>query len=203
MARPAVVTRVAGTPDLPVLAALWNELRTVGGRAERAVNPLAATADVERLLARVLQDPACRVVLACDDHDEPAGMAVLHVTRPDPLSETHLVSIAHLVVARGKQHRGVGHALIAAATDFAAERHADHVSVSVYASLRDANRFYARLGFAPLAVRRIAPVAVLRRRLGHDRSPVLIDGVRRRSRMIRPVPPQRARRAAGTERVES
>jgi GNAT superfamily N-acetyltransferase len=203
VSRPAVVTRIAGVPDLPVLISLWNELRTVGGRAERAVNPLAATPDIQPLLESVLQDPACRVVLACDDHDEPAGMAVLNVTRPDPLSETHLVQFALLVVSRGKQHRGVGHALIAAAVDFAAERHADHVAVSVYASLRDANRFYARLGFAPLAVRRIAPVGVLQRRLGSDRTPIFVDGVRRRSRVMRPIPPQRARRGNTTERVET
>jgi hypothetical protein len=92
---------------------------------------------------------------------------------------------------------------MAAAADFATERHIDHVAVSVYPSLRDASRFYARLGFAPVAVRRIAPVAVLRRRLGGEpNTPMLIDLARRRTRLIRPVPPQRGRRAAA-ERVES
>ena len=48
---------------------------------------------------------------------------------------------------------------------------------------RDANRFFARLGFAPLAVRRVAPVAVVRRRLtGTDVRPLSEHLVRRRAR---------------------
>jgi GNAT superfamily N-acetyltransferase len=201
VARPQVLTRVAVLDDLPVLVALWDELRIVGGRAERAVNPLLA-ADVRDQLVAALADPQCRIVLACAE-DEPAGMAVMCVSRPDPLSDIQLVNVAHIVVSRGKRHRGIGHALIAAGADFATERHIDHVAVSVYPSLRDASRFYARLGFAPVAVRRIAPVAVLRRRLGNDpNSSVLVDAARRRTRLMRPLPPQRIRRAAG-ERVDS
>jgi hypothetical protein len=37
--------------------------------------------------------------------------------------------------------------------------------VGVAPNGRDANRFFARLGFAPLVMRRIAPVAALRRAL--------------------------------------
>jgi GNAT superfamily N-acetyltransferase len=199
--RPLVVTRVAIPEDLPTLLALWDELRQVGGRAERAVNPLTAI-DVRTRLLEVISDPTCRVVLACAG-DLPAGMAVMKVTAPDPLSDSKLVYIAHLVVSRSKRHHGVGHALIAAAADFAAERHVDHVAASVYPSLREANRFYARLGFAPVAVRRIAPVAALRRRLGNDRlNPMLADSARRRTRMIRPVPRQRVERGS-PEQIDS
>jgi ribosomal protein S18 acetylase RimI-like enzyme len=120
------------------------------------------------------------------------------------LSDAEIVHMSHLVVSRANQHRGVGHALVAAATEFAVERHVDHVAVSVYPSLRDASRFYARLGFAPLAVRRIAPVSVLRRRLENDKAVALgVDGVRRRTRIMRPVPPQRTRRVPTGERVDS
>jgi hypothetical protein len=102
-----------------------------------------------------------------------------------------------------KRHHGIGHALVAAAADFASERHIDHVAVSVYPSLRDANRFYARLGFAPVAVRRIAPVAVLRRRLGSDPTGAMVsDAAVRRTRLLRSVQPQRIRRVA-SERVDS
>jgi GNAT superfamily N-acetyltransferase len=195
-----VTTRTATSQDVPVLLALWDELRQAGGRAERAVNPIAAI-DARDRLAEVLVDPACRVELACVD-DVPAGMAVMRISRPDPLSDSQLVHVAHLYVARSKRHHGVGHALLSSAADFAAENHLDHVAVSVYPSLRDASRFYARLGFAPVAVRRVAPVAMLRRRLGADTStPLVGDAVRRRTRLMRPVPPQRARR--GVERIES
>jgi GNAT superfamily N-acetyltransferase len=195
-----VLTRIANQDDLATLLGLWDELRQVGGRAERAVNPVTAM-DVRERLLEVLVDPSCRVVLACAD-DVPAGMAVFQVTRPDPLSDAQLMKIAHLIVARTKRHHGVGHALVAAASAFASERHVDHVAVSVYPSLRDASRFYARLGFAPVAVRRIAPVAALRRRLDNGSAmPLLGDAVRRRTRLVRTVPPQRARRV--NEKIES
>jgi ribosomal protein S18 acetylase RimI-like enzyme len=118
------------------------------------------------------------------------------------LSDARLVKIVHIVVSRSSRHRGVGHALIGAAADFAAERHIDHVAASVYPSLRDASRFYARLGFAPVAVRRIAPVAVLRRRLSAERVPAaLVDAKRLRNRLPRALPAQRVRRVAA-ERIE-
>ncbi len=38
--------------------------------------------------------------------------------------------------------------------------------VNVPPTARDVNRFYARIGFAPLVVRRTAPIGHLRRKLG-------------------------------------
>jgi ribosomal protein S18 acetylase RimI-like enzyme len=190
-----VATRAAKPEDLTILLALWDELRQVGGRAERAVNPVT-TVDVGDHLRQALTDPDCRVTLACAS-DEPAGMAVMRVVRPDPLSDSRVVHVVHLVVARQYRHHGIGHALVASAAEFAAERHVDHVAVSVYPSLRDTNRFYARLGFAPIATRRIVPVGVLRRRLDNDRTaPLLADTIRRRTRIAKPVPPQRVRRGS-------
>jgi hypothetical protein len=72
----------------------------------------------------------------------------------------------------------------------------------VYPSLREASRFYARLGFAPVVLQRVAPVAIVRRRLGTDTGAFRFDDVvRRRSRIRRPVPPQRAKSPAG-QRVD-
>ncbi|MBV9487185.1 MAG: GNAT family N-acetyltransferase [Frankiaceae bacterium] len=195
MSHTQVLTRVATHDDLPVLLSLWDELRVVGGRAERAVNPVTAI-DIRGRLPGVLTDPLCRVVIAAAD-GEPVGMAVLQVTQPDPLSDAKVVQIAHIVVARSSRHRGVGHALVATAVDFANERHIDHIAASVYPSLRDASRFYARLGFAPVVVRRIAPVSVLRRRLSADRVPALFaDAMRLRTRLPRSLPVQQSKRMA-------
>jgi GNAT superfamily N-acetyltransferase len=201
VSRPQVHTRTATPADLPAMLALWDELREVGGRAERALNPLV-TSDVRERLLEVLVDPMYRVVLACSD-EAPAGMAVMGVVRPDPLSEAELIQVSHVVVSRLNRHRGIGHALLAAAAEFAAERHVDHLSVNVYPSLRDASRFYARLGFAPLVVRRIAPASILRRRLDSDRVVSLLGETtaRRRMRLVRPVPSVQARRAS-PERAE-
>jgi GNAT superfamily N-acetyltransferase len=183
-----------------VLVGLWRELRDVGGRAERAMNP-TSVADIGERLRSAIATPHCRVVLALADA-EPAGMAVLRVVRPDPLSDSKVVQIAHVVVQPGKRRRGVGHALVAAAADFAEERGLEHVAAGVYPSLREASRFYARLGFAPVVLQRVAPVAIVRRRLGTDTGAFRFDDVvRRRSRIRRPVPPQRAKSPAG-QRVD-
>jgi GNAT superfamily N-acetyltransferase len=198
---PQVVTRIAAKDDIPALLSLWDELREVGGRAERAVNPMASP-DVKARLEEVLVDATCRIALV-EVAGVPAGMAIFEVSRPDPLSDQQLLMMSHFIVSRTHRQHGVGHALVAAASDFAIERHIDHVVATVYPSLRDANRFFARLGFAPAAVRRIAPVAVLRRRLDAERAmPSLAEVVRRRTRLGRPVPPQRVRRPA-PERVDS
>lgn len=190
MPRSPVLTRPASAADVPILVTLFSELRQVGGRAERAVNPIAF-ADVAERLAEAIASERCRVVLACVG-GEPAGMAVLRAIHPDPLSCSQVVQISHAVVAHGKRRRGVGHALVAAAADFADELQVEHVSAGLYPSLRDASRFYARLGFAPLFVQRVAPVAIVRRRLGAESPTARVDDlVRRRNRLRRPVPAQR------------
>lgn len=204
MPRIPVSTRPATVGDVPLLVGLWGELRQVGARAERAVNPMSVP-DVGSRLAQAIVDDDCRVIVAHSD-DKLVGMAVLRDMRPDPLSEHRVVQVSHVIVSAGMRRRGVGHALLAAAADFADERQVEHVSAGVYPSLRDVSRFYARLGFAPVMVHRVAPVAVLRRRLGNGLSTTSVGGgadaaaisrvddlVRRRSRLRRPVPAQRAR----------
>jgi GNAT superfamily N-acetyltransferase len=206
--RSPVSARAATISDVPLLVGLWGELRHVGARAERAVNPLAIP-DVSARLVEVITGDDCCVVVALADA-EIAGMAVLREVLPDPLSVHRVVQVSHVVVAPGKRRRGVGHALLAAAADFADERQIEHVAAGMYPSLRDVSRFYARLGFAPVMVHRVAPVGVLRRRLGGGyggslassitgaggADPTLSrvdDLVRRRTRLRRPVPAQRAR----------
>jgi len=198
--RSPVLTRTASLADIPGLAALWRELRQVGGRAERAVNPVAIP-DIEQRLAGTIQDPDCRVVLATVE-GQPGGMVVLRISRPDPLSDSQVVQLVHVIVADGKRRRGVGHALVSAAADFADDRQVEHLTAGMYPSLRDASRFYARLGFAPLLVQRVAPVAVVRRRLGADAHVRADDVVRRRNRLRRPVPPQRPAARVGSQPVE-
>ena len=198
MARSQVLTRMATVEDIPALMELWDELRQVGARGERANNPVS-TIDVRERLTAVLATPSYRIVIA-SLADAPAGMAVLQTTRPDPFADAKILNVAHLVVSRSAQHKGVGHALLKAAADFATEKRLDQVSVSVYPSLREASRFFARLGFAPAAMRRVAPVSLLRRRLGADAaSPIDGDAVRRRTRLVRTVPSPRARRGAAAQ----
>src|SRR3954464_4289286 len=204
--RTPVVTRIAVADDVPVLHALWQELSEVGARAEKAVNPVV-TPDIAERLAEAIRRPDCRVVLAFVD-DAPAGMAMFQAVQPDPLSDSTVLRMIHVVVGKAHRRRGVGHALVAAgpavvapAADVADELGIEHVSVGVYPSLREASRFYARLGFAQVMVQRVVPTAMLRRRLCGDLTTRRVDDlVRRRNRMRRPVPAQRL--ARGVERVD-
>lgn len=194
MPRSPVTTRLATFDDIPALAGLWHELRQLGGRAERAINPVAIS-DVAARLGEAIRTEGCHVVLACAD-GEPAGMAIYRPIQPDPLSDSQVLQMTHVIVSPGKRRRGVGRALVTAGADIADSLMVEHLGVGVYPSLRDASRFYARLGFAPVLVQRIAPVGVLRRRLGGGDSPVarVEDLVRRRSRVRRPLPAPRAPR---------
>jgi ribosomal protein S18 acetylase RimI-like enzyme len=175
--------RPATPDDLPALLSLWQELREVGGRTARE-NLQVAIDDVGERLSAALDDKNCRVVVAAGDRDEIQGMAVLCRTSLGPLSQLHAVQLNHVVVAKGHRKRGVGHALVAAAAAYADETGAEQVIVSVSPTLREANRFYARLGFTPAVVRRVAPVAVLRRRLSAPEHPVAALEELTRKRLI-------------------
>ena len=180
MPRFPVLTRVAAPADLPALRSLLEEWRGVGGRAERAINPMAA-AELDERLDGIFETDDCDALIATIG-DEPAGMAVLSLSSLGPLSAGPMAQLSHLVVAPGQRRHGVGRALVAATALWAEERGIDQVVAHVYPSLRDANRFYARLGFMPFVVRRVAPTAVLRRRLGQgERRSAAVDVVRRRT----------------------
>lgn len=140
------------------------DARTRGGRT---VEQQRAAAE-ERYLVAVAH-PDTRLVVAVDDSDgRVVGMALLATGPFSSLVDTPCVVMSQVHVTAGARRRGAGRALVVSAAQFAEERGADAVSVSVPPQSRDSQRFYARLGFAPLVVRRVAPLPVLRRRLGVD-----------------------------------
>jgi GNAT superfamily N-acetyltransferase len=164
--RPGVAVRDACPDDLPALLAMWRELRDIGGRLERAVPAATEDGALDRLL-RITSDPDSRALVATVA-DRVVGMAVLTCTPYAPLFDQKAVHVHYLHVRDGARRRGVGKALLAAAATFAEEVGAEHLMTSVLPQLRDSNRFYARLGFSPVVVRRSVPVSVLRRRLAAE-----------------------------------
>ena len=79
------------------------------------------------------------------------------------------MQIDYLHVRPAYHRRGAGRALVAAAAAFCEEIGAEHVVVNVFPQVREANRFYAKLGFSPLVVRTgRASVSTLRRTLAAD-----------------------------------
>ena len=182
MPRPSVSVRPATTADVPALVDMWGELREL--TRERAA-PVPSERGVLSRLERAEQDPDLRIVVATLDGDV-AGMAVLTHQPYAALFDVHSVHVHFMHVRDGFRRKGVGHALVAAATAFAEDMGADHLMTSTLPTSRDANRFYARLGFAPMVVRRSAPVVTVRRRLAADAGvSEAVEGVVARRRSLR------------------
>jgi ribosomal protein S18 acetylase RimI-like enzyme len=177
--------RPATAEDLPALVQLWEQFRaSSGGRQARDLLQ-SPTEDPESKFVAILGDPDRRLVVATVE-DLVEGLAVMSVSTLGPLSAARAVQLAHVVVEGGRRRRGIGQALVAAAAAYADEVGADQVVVSVYPNLREANRFYARLGFTPLVVRRVATVAALRRRLATAEHPVASVDELARKRIVSP-----------------
>ena len=169
-ARPQVAVREAGPADLDVVVAFGEALRAAGALPRRAGPVRVSLAEG---YADVLHDPDRRVLLAVDESDQPLGMAILVSTPATSLLDIPALHVTHVVVADRHRRKGVGRALVGAAAAHAEVLGLEQVVVSVAHGAREANRFYARLGFAPLVVRRVAPVAALRRRLAGEHEQVL------------------------------
>ena len=189
MSHPSVTVRPATEADLPAMLSLWFSLRAVrrdgvASRGCKEPSPAVVTGAEDRL-REVIHSPKCRIVVAEHEGDV-VGMAMLSDTFIGQLMEMPAVQLTHLVVAEGQRRRGVGRALLSGAVAWAEEVGADEIVANVLPSLREANRFYARLGFAPLVMRRVVPVATLRRnlaltdprgaRLRRRRSPLSVSG---------------------------
>lgn len=169
MPRSNVRIRPAEPADVDVLAELAADYReSVAGRAFRAARPAAgASGDMTSRYLRLLTDTTHRLVVAVDEGTGGVvGMAVFGVDVVSTLADVPSIYVSNLVVAPQHRHRGAGRALLAAAVSYADELGLDYVIAGVATGGREANRFLARLGFAPLVLRRIASVASLRRTLG-------------------------------------
>lgn len=182
----AVRVRPATLADLPALLAFGEELRdrllpAPESKRSRAT-PVVARSGLEARYAEALGDPDRQVVVAVGEEDAPLGMALFTIAPANALLDLPALHVTHTVVADRHKRRGAGKALVGAAAAYAEEKGLEQVVVSVNPGSREANRFFARLGFAPLAVRRVAPVAVIRRRLQAGDAVTVDHVVRRRPR---------------------
>jgi ribosomal protein S18 acetylase RimI-like enzyme len=166
--RSHVPTRVARPDDLPAVLALVRQHRA-DSHAEGVLTGQAPGTAAAAGFRRLLADPGHRVVLAVlpgspGDGAAPGaragervvGLAVLGV---DPLSVVlglAQLTVENLVVQREHRRRGVGSALLAAAAAHAEQCGAGHV-VAAVGPEAERQRFFSRMGFAPLHTRRIVP----------------------------------------------
>ncbi len=173
--RSRVTTRTARPADLPAVLTLVRQHR-VEAHAEGVLTGQTPGAAAAAGFRRLLADPAHRVVLAVlpgpnapdgggDGGELAVGLAVLGV---DPLSVVlgvPQVTVDNLVVHRDHRRCGAGAALLSAAVAYASQVGAAHVVGAVGGHEAERQRFFARMGFAPLTTRRIVPRDTLARTL--------------------------------------
>jgi len=153
--------RVAGDDDLDALARLWHEAdelharlspgffrRPDSGRGrQRAAEALrdAGESEHETILVALGKEGARDVVAGAvhlQIYDTPVGHTMVSQRRGH---------IETLIVARAQRRRGIGRALMAAATEWARGRGAHQLLLTVWAGNDDAERFYAALGYRTIS----------------------------------------------------
>ena len=171
--------RDANEGDASALSTLWFDLVARPGADAPGDPPEVVAA---KAVLRFAEDDTGRIIVAELDGSV-VGCGFMRVGVASPLDEGRVVHLSHVQVAPGFGRLGVGSALIEATLTWAEKRGIPSVVTSVSSSHREANRFLARLGMAPVASLRGGSVAALRARLPHDPSVV----ARQTSRMGRNV----------------
>ncbi|MEP6651349.1 MAG: GNAT family N-acetyltransferase [Lapillicoccus sp.] len=160
MSRPQVNVRLVDEEHEGDLVDLWMENRVEsGGGSEPALRASSLNA-----LTTALQRPDVTAFLAVVD-DSALGYLVLKDSLAGPLTDSPCTSIDQLFVSAPWRRHGVARQLLAAAAAHADRVGAEAIVSHVPSQVRDANRFFARLGFSPTVVRRVTTPAALHRKL--------------------------------------
>ncbi len=150
----------------------------------------------ERLAQRfaaIMASERRTVLAAFDEAEQMLGFLIVLADEASPIDPTPVLQLGELILGSDTQRDAVGRALLAAVVRLADEREVDHIQASAVYSSREANRYLARLGFAPLATRRVASTSTLRRAVGIGEVP---DRVAARRRLL-------AGRAARPDKVNA
>lgn len=202
MARPSFEVRRARAQDLDDLLGLLVESREdvpAGLRGLQSADHQILRPRLDELVA----GGQTQFLLARQD-GRPVGFLAVRSAPITVLSDSLAMHIDQLYVVVDQRRHGVGRALISAVAGLAERAGAEQVICSVSPQARETHRFFARLGFAPILVRRMVPTSTLRRRLagGESRRGGLDELLsRRRSLRARSLWPG-SDRAAKTARPE-
>jgi len=179
-----VRVRPADLADISGLVALAQSVDLASGLFSG--RPLLNTA-AEHLadrFAEIIREGTRSLLVAVDERGGMVGLLVAQRDEIGAIDLTPVLHVSHLMVTPRQRRRGVGRMLLTAAVHLADERGMDHVLATAGSGSREANRYLARLGFAPLVVHRIAATSVLRRALGMAEAPEQM-AVLRRARLVR------------------
>ncbi len=171
MSRSWVTTRSVSHEDSAFLHELW-------GASLRRGDATDQRADIAQIIDTAVTDPRQHIVVA--EHDgAPAGATYLRQTTLSPVNLEPVLQVLLPTVLPQLQRHGVGRALMEAALAYAGERGIVQLATAAPAGSREDNRFMARLGFSAHASYRVAPVSLLRHRVGMSRpGPSRVSGGR-------------------------
>lgn len=150
--------RQATPEDLPEVVGLFDELARLQ-REWRVFTPRPGFYDeVHEKYAHALEQDDALVVVA-EDEGEVVGMAYAEVRTPSRYSDDRALEISGVAVRAGHRGRGVGRAMVAEASRFAAERGIDWIELKTFAPNEPATKFWRALGFRPRVVQLFAPTS--------------------------------------------
>ncbi|MBR7742177.1 GNAT family N-acetyltransferase [Phycicoccus sp. BSK3Z-2] len=178
MGRRPVDVRPVGD-DLTDVTALWLESRVGQGASREAC---ARTISDGRLAAALRRPGVVASVARLEG--APVGFVVT-TDNPFGLSPTPEVTIEQLYVCPDARRLGVAKALLASVLTGAERGGCETVVSNVPTTSREANRFFARLGFGSVVTRRVVPTRTLRRRLAPETAPTGLELDRRRRSLRR------------------
>ena len=171
----AILVREAVTEDLNALLPIWEDIHP--GLSNLSVDPL------ESRIAMATANENFRVLTAWDA-EKAVGIALISIAEVGTWVEMPSLQISGLHVHKSSRHRGIAKALLNSALGYADIWGCNNIMASVPPHERDANRFFARLGFAPIATRRICDTAQLRKKISDEPSRMVAQRIRRRSASI-------------------
>jgi GNAT superfamily N-acetyltransferase len=175
---PVEVRRVTGD-DVEDVLTLWCEAR----EPDRTGRPVSVEALRPRLIT-AMAGGEVEVLMARWD-TRPAGYVIVRLAPLTLLSDTPAMHVEHLFVTPELRKHGIARALLSGVVARAERECADTVVAGVSPWARDTHRFFARLGFTPLVVRRTVATPVLRRRLAGESARGAVDDLLSRRRSLR------------------
>ena len=181
MARPLVDVRRAGSADLAEVLTLWNQGRDETARPGRPAGP---TGQIGPRLAEAVAAGQIEILLARRE-GRPAGFLILRELPRTLLAEQPSISIDQMFVLPEQRRHGVARAMLAQVASRAELSGAEQIVTSVTPLARDTHRFFARLGFSAVIVRRSVSPAILRRRLGGEAYRGALEDLLSRRRSLR------------------
>ena len=164
MARVLVDVRRATVDDLVDVLELWTQGREENVRLGR---PSTSAEQAGPRLADAITSGQIEILLARRD-GRPAGFVILRQSPLNYLVDQPAICIDQMFVARDARRHGVARAMLGQVAGRAERSGAEQIVTSVTPWARDTHRFFARLGFSPMTVRRSVTPATLRRRLSGE-----------------------------------